>query len=183
MLEFEEPKALNRIAIFGRPGSGKSTFALKLSQQLGLPLHHVDKIFFKEYWVKQDNEVFLNLLQSIIQTSQWIIDGNSLKSLEMRYATADLVILFMLPRWKCFLRILKRRFERRNPKIDDRAPDCPERIGKDLIQYTWTFKKRLWPLLDDLKKKYPDTKLIVIPSDREARILLDKLKEIYKNSI
>jgi len=35
-----------KIMIVGIPGSGKSTFALKLSQFLDLPLYHLDKYFF-----------------------------------------------------------------------------------------------------------------------------------------
>jgi len=33
----------SKVMIFGRPGSGKSTFALALSQKTGLPLHHLDR--------------------------------------------------------------------------------------------------------------------------------------------
>lgn len=170
-------KMLNRIAIVGRPGSGKSTFALKLAEKLHLPLYHLDKIFFIDHWVKQDNEVFLKLLQCLIQTPHWIIDGNSLKSLEVRYAAADLVILFMLPRWKCFLRILKRRFERRNPRIDDRAPNCYEMIRWNLLEYTWTFEKRLRPILNDLQQRYPEANLITIQSDKQASNLLQLINQ------
>ena len=34
-----------RIMIFGRPGSGKSTFAVELALKLNLPLYHLDKYF------------------------------------------------------------------------------------------------------------------------------------------
>jgi len=168
MLTLEELKNLNRIDIVGRPGSGKSTFALKLSEQLDLPLYHLDKIFFTDHWVKQENEIFLTLQQAILCTPRWIIDGNSLKSLEIRYSTADLVIIFILPKWKCFFRILKRRFKQRNPKIDDRASNCPEQIHWNLIKYTWTFKKRILPLLKELQQKYPHTNLVIINSDDQV---------------
>lgn len=36
-----------KICIFGRPGSGKSTFALQLHKKLNLPLYHLDKYFYK----------------------------------------------------------------------------------------------------------------------------------------
>jgi adenylate kinase family enzyme len=48
-----------RIMIFGIPGSGKSTFAAKLSQQLGLPLFHLDKYFFTRDWQERDYDEFL----------------------------------------------------------------------------------------------------------------------------
>jgi adenylate kinase family enzyme len=43
-----------RICIFGRPGSGKSTFAHKLHLKTGLPLYHLDRYFFVANWVERD---------------------------------------------------------------------------------------------------------------------------------
>jgi adenylate kinase family enzyme len=166
---------VNKIAILGRPGSGKSTFALKLSEQLNLPVYHLDKIFFTDHWAKQDYATFLELQQNLVNQPQWIIDGNALRSVEMRYKEADLIIVFILPRWKCFVRILKRRFERRNPKIDDRAFNCPERIRYALLEYTWTFKKRLFPMLAELEQAYPSKRLVVIRNDQEAQTILKEL--------
>ena len=37
---------LRKIMIFGRPGSGKSTFAVKLSRSIVFPLYHLDKYFY-----------------------------------------------------------------------------------------------------------------------------------------
>lgn len=42
-----------KIMIFGRPGSGKSTFALQLHKLTEIPLHHVDKHFFEAGWQKR----------------------------------------------------------------------------------------------------------------------------------
>ena len=54
---------------------------------------------------------------------RWIIDGNSTKSLEMRYSKADLVLYFNYPRYLCYWRIFKRLFYK-NKLIDDRAEGC-----------------------------------------------------------
>lgn len=50
-----------KIMIFGRPGSGKSTFATWLSQSLDLPLHHLDKHFYIRNWVERDYNEFLQI--------------------------------------------------------------------------------------------------------------------------
>ena len=63
--------------IFGRPGSGKSTFAHDLHKITGLPLHHLDKHFFTRNWVERDKQEFLDIQQSIVDTDSWIIDGNT----------------------------------------------------------------------------------------------------------
>jgi len=47
--------------IFGRPASGKSTFAYKLAAKTGLPLHHLDKRFFVSGWVERSNQEFMQI--------------------------------------------------------------------------------------------------------------------------
>jgi len=81
-----------RIVIFGKPGSGKSTFALALSKKLQLPLLHLDKIFFVENWEYRNYSNFLDEQQSWIDQEKWIVDGNSIQSLWMRYSRATMVI-------------------------------------------------------------------------------------------
>ena len=50
---------VKRITIFGPPGSGKTTFSLKLAKHLNYPLLHIDKIFFQKDFVESDPEGFL----------------------------------------------------------------------------------------------------------------------------
>jgi adenylate kinase family enzyme len=58
-----------KVMIFGRPGSGKSTFALKLSQTTGLPLYHLDKYFFESHWKERNYQEFLSDQQSLSNSS------------------------------------------------------------------------------------------------------------------
>lgn len=160
--------------IFGRPGSGKSTFALALSQVTGLPLHHLDKHFYKANWRERDHQEFLNIQQSIIKSDSWIVDGNSTKSLEMRYSKADLVLYFNYPRWICYLRIFQRLFKK-NSAIDDRASGCKETVRWSLLRYMWSFEERVAKPIDVLKEKYPSTRFVEITSDKEAVTLLAQL--------
>jgi adenylate kinase family enzyme len=55
-----EGSSFKRIMIFGRPGSGKSTFATWLSRALNLPLHHLDKHFYKKIGL---NEITASLFK------------------------------------------------------------------------------------------------------------------------
>lgn len=167
-----------RIMIFGRPGSGKSTFALVLAQKLGLPLHHLDKHFFTANWVERDYEEFLDIQYNIVAQKDWIIDGNSLHSLHTRYSEADVCFYFNYPRWLCLLRIIKRMFIK-DPAIDDRAPGCKERASWMLIKYMWTFEyrlnNRLALQLNMLAEMYPQVKFYMIRNDQELKELMSRL--------
>jgi adenylate kinase family enzyme len=154
-----------RIMIFGRPGSGKSTFALKLAKKIGLPLFHLDKYFFTANWQMRNYGDFLEDQYNIVAQKDWIIDGNSLQSLLTRYSEADVCVYFNYPRWLCLWRIFKRMLVK-DAGIDDRAAGCKERVSWMLLHYMWTFEYGIiivlhasWIFLHMMKCKKMITKL------------------------
>src|SRR5271155_4166233 len=104
------PITAQRIMIFGKPGAGKSTFALKLHQKLGIPLYHLDAYFFTHYWTKRNYEEFMAIQHDLVTQDFWIIDGNCTRSLETRYQKADVCIYFNFSRSHCLRGIVKRFF-------------------------------------------------------------------------
>lgn len=155
--------------IFGRPGSGKSTFAILLARSLGLPIHHLDKHFYINDWIERDHNEFLKIQKNIIDTECWIVDGNNIHSLEMRWARSDLVLYFNFPKIICYFRIFKR-FLKPNKSFDDRAPGCKETLRLKLLKYMWEFEERVSKNIEFLKKTY--TKSIF----REIRCNNDLIK-------
>lgn len=119
----EPPK---RYALFGLPGSGKSTFASRLGKILNIPVHHLDRHYFLANWEIRDREEFLQVQQAMVAGECWIIEGNSIASLQMRFAKADLVIYFRFPRLICLWRVLKRTFWH-----DKSLLDTPEGCSKN----------------------------------------------------
>ncbi len=150
-----------KIMIFGRPGGGKSTFAVEIQKILKIPLYHLDKYFFIENWTKsweeREYEEFLKIQQELVDKGQWIIDGNCLASLENRYSKATHCFYFNLSRIICIWRVLKRYFNK-NTEIDDRPKNCKETITFKFVKYIWNFEKRVAPKITFLKKKYPGVK-------------------------
>lgn len=128
--------------LVGRPGSGKSTFALKLHHSTGIPLYHLDKYFYVKDWVERDESDFLKIQRELVGKDEWIIDGNCLKSLGMRVQRATHVIYFNYPRFTCIWRIIKRRFLK-SDDIQDRAEGCRERLSWKLLAYSWDFEDRI----------------------------------------
>ncbi len=160
--------------IFGLPGSGKSTFALKLSKRLHLPLYHLDKYFFVDNWVERDKEEFFRIQQGLVDQDKWIIDGNAIRSLEMRYKRADLVLYMCYPRWQCIIKVFKRLFTK-DPTILDRAENCEERVSWKLLTYLWGFDKRVSSILKELHSLYPKTLFYKIKTRKELEKIYSKL--------
>jgi adenylate kinase family enzyme len=163
-----------RVIIFGRPGSGKSTFAAILAKSINLPLYHLDKFSSTKNWLEADSNKFLSTEQSIVNESSWIIDGNHINSLEMRFKKADLALYFNFPKTVCYWRIFKR-FFKPNKEIDDRAPGCEESITLYLLQYIWNFEKLIAEKIDLLKTKYPNVTFKEINSQHDLTKLKNQL--------
>lgn len=167
---------MKRIAIFGRPGSGKSIFAKSLSKQLNAPLYHLDCYYFTANWTERDYDEFLALQQGIVDQDRWIVDGNYLKSLEMRFARADVAVYFNRSKYLCYWRICKRRFSA-NKDANDRPANCPEKIAWILLTYMWKYERRINGRLLDLQKKYPHVQLYEIRSDADLEAVSKRVLE------
>lgn len=157
-----------KIAIIGLPGSGKSTFAIKLGKVLNIPVHHLDRHMF-DGRKKRDKEEFLVVKKSLLKESSWIIEGCSLTTLEMRFAQADTVIYFDFPRLLCIWRVFKRLFS-----FDTHLAEtgCLNGINWALIKYIWNFNRDKRPGIEELRKRYPNVKFIAFQNSQDLNEFL-----------
>ena len=75
---------MKRVLVIGGNGSGKSTFSRKLGEKTGLPVVHLDKIFWRGNWEYISREEFDVLLKTELEKAEWIIDGNFERTHEER---------------------------------------------------------------------------------------------------
>lgn len=89
---------MQRVAIFGNAGGGKSTLAFKLAAITGLPLHVIDLIEFHPGGGRVPIDQYLKLHDDLITTSRWIIDGYGGKANAWkRFEQADTLVHVDLP--------------------------------------------------------------------------------------
>lgn len=160
-----------RIAIIGLPGSGKSTFAMQLGSVLNIPVHHLDKHMF-EGRKKRNKEEFLTIKKSLLEQEAWIIEGCSFSTLEMRFARADTVIYFDLPRSLCIWRICKRLLSSNKHLIET---GCLNGINWTLIKYIWNFNQDKRQGIEELSKKYPKVNFLIFHRSQDAEDYLKNL--------
>ncbi|NTS76115.1 adenylate kinase [Catenovulum sp. SM1970] len=100
---------MKKVAIFGKPGSGKSTLSHQLSTQLNMPLFHLDAIQFKPNGEAVSKEVFHHAHDEILTKERWLIDGlGTLSSFEQRVQSADTLIYVDLPYSTAYYLVTKR---------------------------------------------------------------------------
>lgn len=89
---------MKKVAVFGKPGSGKSTMSKALASATGLPLYQLDSIVYKKNGELIDRKTFDEAHQNILSSGSWIIDGfGPLGAFNQRLEAADTLVYIDLP--------------------------------------------------------------------------------------
>lgn len=132
---------MQRVLVIGPCGAGKSTAAVELGRVLGLPVHHLDRLHWREGWVESSREELLDLLAPILAGERWLIDGNYGGTMADRLERADTVVYLDYPTWLCLSRAVRRVWRYRGRARPDMAPGCPERFDLAFFLYILTFRR------------------------------------------
>ena len=136
---------MERILIIGNCGAGKSTFAKALAEKTGLPLVHLDRLYWHGDWQHLSREEFDAALQRELEKPQWIIDGNFTRTLPHRMQYCDTVFFLDMPTLTCLWGLTKRVFTNYGKTRDDMGGNCPEYFDKqkpELYRGALTFNRR-----------------------------------------
>jgi adenylate kinase family enzyme len=120
---------INKIAILGITGAGKSTLSRRIAERTGLPLFHMDALFWKKGWTEVPAEEYLKEHADILANNErWIIEGWLNHSMAARLAQADLIIYLDYPGWLCALHYIERWLKHRNVARPELPEDSLERF-------------------------------------------------------
>jgi adenylate kinase family enzyme len=90
--------SMKKIAVFGKPGSGKSTLSKNLASATGIKLHALDSIVYKKNGDLVDRKTYNEKHENILSSDSWIIDGfGPIESFNKRLDAADTLIYIELP--------------------------------------------------------------------------------------
>ena len=133
-----------RALIIGNAGSGKTTFAKKLAEKTGMPLVHLDTLYWTGNWEHVGRDEFDALLKKELEKPSWIIDGNFNRTLSYRLQYCDTVFYFDLPTVTCLWGITKRIIKSYGKTREDMGGNCPEHFDRQkfvLYKNVFSFKK------------------------------------------
>ena len=163
---------MKRIIVLGCPGSGKSTFAVKLSKVLNLPLYHLDNIWWKKDRTHISRNEFDEKLQELLDKEQWIIDGDYSRTYEVRIKSADTVIFLDYDVGTCLESIYNR-----TGKVRNDIPWVETETDEELVRMVKSYNDVNRPLLMELFRKYNDKSIIKFKDRDEAERWLTGLSE------
>ena len=168
---------MERIAIIGCGGGGKSTLARELGEILGIEVFHLDRLHWKPGWVETPKDEWRRVVEDLVKGKSWIIDGNYGGTIDIRLDAADTIIFLDLPRWINLWRILKRRFQYGRRQRPDIGPGCPEKIDWEFFRWVWTFPRERRPsLLHEVERHAAEKQVIVLHTAREVREFVKRVR-------
>lgn len=134
--------SMDRILVIGSPGSGKTTLALKLAERTGLPLVHLDRLFWENNWSHVSSQIFDRRLLAALHNPHWIIDGNFARTLPLRLSFCDTVIYLDYSRFQCLWGVLTRVVTNYGKVRPDMGGNCPERFDLEFLKSVWRFPRQ-----------------------------------------
>lgn len=168
---------MRRIAIIGCGGSGKTTLAQGLGRTVGLPVHHLDRLYWKAGWTETPRTEWREIQQALCEQSAWIIDGNYGGTMDTRLAAADTIIFLDLPARSCFLGALRRYFKYRKQTRPELSRGCPERLTGDYLGWIWSYRETRRPgILRKLRGLQSTKRIVILTSRGAARRFLSELR-------
>lgn len=159
------------VLIVGSPGAGKSTFARRLAARTGLPLTHLDELYWTPGWVRAERTLWQERLQAALAAEAWLINGNYSSTLLHRAYRANAVLFLTAPRWQCLWRAFWR-------EALGRFPHGPQQAGwpsRALLRDIWTFPAQAQWQLAQLQT-VPGLEIIILKSDGDMEKFLNSVQ-------
>ena len=101
--------AARRVLVYGVTGSGKSTAALALGEQLGLPVHLVDEeIGWLPGWRQREEDEQRAIAARIVAGEDWVMDTAYGAFRDVVVPRAEVVLALDYPRWLSLTRLVRR---------------------------------------------------------------------------
>lgn len=165
-------KDMKKIMVIGCPGSGKSTFSRELHKRTGIPLFHLDMMYWNPDRTIVERAVFRERLSNAIQKEEWIIDGNYGSTLKLRLQACDTVVFLDYPQEICLNGIMERRGKARTdmPWIENENEE-----DKDFIGFVKSFNSESRPKIIELLDKYSYKDIYIFKSRDEADDFLNQI--------
>ena len=110
-----------KIYIIGPVGSGKTTFATKLSEKYNIEYYELDKVAWDDDNgnIKRTDEEALKIFNNIINKDSWIIEDVGRNKFKTGREVADIIYYIKLSRLKSYYRVSKRWLKQRNLSLSN----------------------------------------------------------------
>jgi adenylate kinase family enzyme len=160
-----------KIIVLGCPGGGKSVFSKRLHDVSGLPLIHMDNLWWKPDRSHISREEFDRKLEEILQGDKWILDGDYSRTYEVRFQACDTVFFLDYGFEECLSGIKERVGKERRD-----IPWIEHELDPELVKQVEKYSILNRPVVLSLIEKYSGKNNFIFQSRDEADAWISSLK-------
>lgn len=165
---------MNRVAVIGPPGAGKTEFANKLGEVLEIDsVIHLDHYLWKPGWIRTTTEERLSIIKDITEMPNWVIEGNYLDIIDEQISRATLVVWLNVGPYTSLYRVITRYLRRLAAKGPDEVPGIT-------LSFIWSII--LYPFVDQkvIRKKIENQSglsAVILNSPDQIASYLEKIRQ------
>ena len=174
-----------KVNVVGTSGSGKSTFARRLSQAMSVPYIEMDTLYWRENWQGcSDDEMSTRLATALAASDGWVLDGNYNRTRPIKWQDVDIIIWvdssFWRTLWQSLSRAVNRAWTQKElwPGTGNRESFRRSFFSRQSIIWwmlkTWRSNRRRY-LADIVNPAYAHIRFVRLRSKREADALIAEL--------
>lgn len=161
----------SKVLVLGSSGAGKSSFARRLHELTGLPLVHLDLVWWRPDYTHISREEFDRRLEEMIAEERWIMDGDYSRTYKPRICACDTVIFLDYDEETC-LRGLSQRVGQKRPDI----PWVEEKLEPELVEMVRRYRTDERPKLLEVLAQSPEKQTVIFRTREEADVWLEALR-------
>ena len=164
----------NKIYIIGPVGSGKTTFATKLSKLYNIDYYELDKVSWDDDNgnIKRTDEEAQRIFSKILSNDKWVIEDVGRDKFKQGRIEADIIYYIKLSRVKSYYRVTKRWIK--------------QRLGKERYNYPPVFSQWLYYIStvnSYYKKEKTKLKSLEKFKDKLKIVNNKEINRIFKNGV
>jgi adenylate kinase family enzyme len=172
---------MRRIAILGPPGAGKSWLGRQLADLLGLPVIHLDRLYWKPGWVAPPASEWQATQLRELERDSWIADGIQEGRIDANLwlDAADTIVFMDVSPLTSIRRVTKRRLD----SVDgpEMPADCKPapfyRAFPRFLQFLGIYRRVIRPqVLADLARREQRQEVAILRNEEDVQRFLASVK-------
>src|SRR5262245_10501257 len=182
-MNFAKLSEFKRINVIGTSGSGKSTFARRISELLEAPYCEMDQLFWKPYWTESSDDELLAKIRDATAGEKWVLDGNYTRTTPEKWKRVQLVIWLDLSFVRTIFRVTKRAIhqaitrEELWTETENRGSLAKAFLSKESIIWfairTHRPNKPKYSTVLNSQDRYPHITFVRLTSPKEMALFID----------
>jgi adenylate kinase family enzyme len=167
---------VNRIAVIGAGGAGKTRLARTLGRVLDLPVVHLDAHYYNPGWQPLPPAEWAARQHQLAAGTRWVMDGNYASTLALRLERADTIILLDLHPLLCAWQVLWRWTLGHLRSASDLPAGLRPKLGRQFLAYVLGFRRHRRPaLLAELARWSQGRTVVILRSRRAVKQFIARL--------